>query len=115
MPRTHRLDPADRIRLAELSTRGHDYCEDRDAAEEEFRELRDEFIDLQARLYAEGRRKLLIVLQAMDAGGKDSTIRKICQGVNPQGVVVTQFRKPSAEELSRDFSGESTRPSRPPA
>ncbi len=103
MPDTHRLTPETTVRLADLSTRGRDFCDDRDAAEEEFRNLREEFIELQPRLYAEGKQKLLIVLQAMDAGGKDSTIRKICQGVNPQGVEVSSFKKPSDEELAHDF------------
>jgi len=103
MPDTHRLTPGSSIELTELSTRGRDFCDDRDAAEEEFQSLREEFIALQPRLYAEGKQKLLIVLQAMDAGGKDSTIRKICQGVNPQGVEVSSFKKPSAEELAHDF------------
>ncbi len=103
MPHTHRLTAGTLIRLSKTSTRGRDYCNDRDVAEEEFRELRDRFIDMQAQLYAEGKQKLLIVLQAMDAGGKDSTIRKVCQGVNPQGVKVTPFKKPSSEELAHDF------------
>lgn len=103
MPATHRLIPGKRVRLSELSTRGRDFCRDRDAAEEEFRELRQEFTELQPVLYAEGRRKLLIVLQAIDAGGKDSTIRRICEGVNPQGVQVTSFKKPSTRELRHDF------------
>jgi PPK2 family polyphosphate:nucleotide phosphotransferase len=103
MPNTHRLTPGTTVRLSELSTRGRDFCDDRDAAEEEFQNLREEFIRLQPRLYAEGKQKLLIVLQAMDAGGKDSTIRKICQGVNPQGVEVASFKKPSDDELAHDF------------
>ena len=103
MPGTHRLTPGEPIQVAKLSTRGRDYCDDRDAAEEEFDALLEEFIDWQPKLYAEGRQKLLIVLQAMDAGGKDGTIRKICRGVNPQGVVVTSFKKPSARELAHDF------------
>ncbi|OHD60496.1 MAG: polyphosphate kinase [Spirochaetes bacterium GWF1_49_6] len=59
--------------------------------------------ELQYRLYAEGKRSLLIVLQAMDAGGKDSTIRKVFGILNPQGVHVTSFKAPTAEELSHDF------------
>jgi hypothetical protein len=51
---------------------------------------------LQHRLWAEGRRSLLVVLQAMDAGGKDGTIRKVFTGVNPQGVTVTSFKAPTA-------------------
>lgn len=103
MPSTHRLTAGKHVSLRDLSTRGRDFCEDRDAAEEEFLQLRDEFIEMQRRLYAEGRRKLLIVLQAMDAGGKDSAIKKICEGVNPQGVRVTSFKKPSTLELAHDF------------
>ncbi|RME98855.1 MAG: polyphosphate kinase 2 family protein [Chloroflexi bacterium] len=59
--------------------------------------------ELQNVLYADGGQSLLIVLQAMDAGGKDGTIRKIMSGVNPQGVRVTSFKKPTEEELSHDF------------
>lgn len=103
MPQLHRLTTEHPIQLADISTRGRDYCSDRSAAEAEFRELREQFIDQQVRLYAEGSQQLLIVLQAMDAGGKDSTIRKMCEGVNPQGVRVTSFRKPSSEELAHDF------------
>ena len=65
--------------------------------------MRREFIDLQTRLYAEGQQKLLIVLQAMDAGGKDGTIRKVFRGVNPQGVRVHSFKVPNKEELAHDF------------
>jgi len=103
MPDTHRLKPGQPINLAETSTRGGDFHDDRKAAEEEFEGLRDELIHMQEMLYAEGRRKLLVVLQAMDAGGKDSTIRKVFKGVNPQGVRVTSFKRPSSDELAHDF------------
>jgi PPK2 family polyphosphate:nucleotide phosphotransferase len=59
--------------------------------------------ELQTRLYAEGRRRLLVVLQAMDTGGKDGTIRKVFEKMDPQGLRVASFKKPSAAELSRDF------------
>ena len=58
---------------------------------------------LQHMLYAEGRRALLVVLQGIDAGGKDGTIRHVMSGLNPQGVTVHSFKAPSAEELSHDF------------
>jgi PPK2 family polyphosphate:nucleotide phosphotransferase len=58
---------------------------------------------LQYLLYAEHKRALLIVLQGLDAGGKDGTIRHVMSGVNPQGCRVTSFKKPSAEEASHDF------------
>jgi len=59
--------------------------------------------ELQYLLYAENKQSLLIVLQAMDAGGKDGTIRHVMNGVNPQGCAVTPFKAPSAEELDHDF------------
>lgn len=59
--------------------------------------------ELQNLLYADGRRSLLVVLQALDAGGKDSTIRKVMTGMNPQGVKVTGFKVPTPEELAHDF------------
>ena len=58
---------------------------------------------LQERLYANGTRSLLIVLQGMDTSGKDGTIRHVMSGVNPQGCKVVSFKTPSAEELRHDF------------
>lgn len=103
MPQLHQIQPGQRVDLSTLSTDGRDFCDDRKSAEEEFKNLRDELIELQPRLYAEGKQKLLIVLQALDAGGKDGTIRKVFSGVNPQGVRVVGFRAPSLHELSRDY------------
>ena len=59
--------------------------------------------DLQQRLYVDNRWSVLIVLQAMDAAGKDSLIKHVMSGVNPQGVDVRSFKQPSAEELDHDF------------
>ncbi len=59
--------------------------------------------DLQDRLYAEHKRALLIVLQGIDTGGKDGTIKHVFRGVNPQGVEVTALKVPTEEELSHDF------------
>ena len=99
----HRVSPQTAVHLAELPTRAGSFHDDRPQAEEEFKRLRDELAQLQNVLYAQGTDKLLIVLQAMDAGGKDSTIRKVFRGVNPQGVRVTSFKTPSKEELAHDF------------
>ena len=54
-------------------------------------------------LYAEGKHKVLIVLQAMDTGGKDGTIRHVFEGVNPQGVRVASFKVPTRQELAHDY------------
>jgi len=58
---------------------------------------------LQELLFAEHKRKVLVVLQAMDAGGKDGTIRRVFDSVNPAGVRVTSFKAPTAEELDHDY------------
>lgn len=71
--------------------------------ERESEALVERLAELQGRLWAEGRRSLLLVLQALDAGGKDGTIRKVFTGVNSQGVHVTSFKAPTAEELAHDF------------
>lgn len=59
--------------------------------------------ELQEALYAEGKHRLLVVLQAMDAGGKDGTIRSVFDGLNPQGVRVACFKKPTDAELAHDY------------
>jgi PPK2 family polyphosphate:nucleotide phosphotransferase len=59
--------------------------------------------DLQDRLWAEARRSLLVVLQGMDAAGKDGTIKHVFRGVNPQGTRVASFKVPTPEELAHDF------------
>ena len=59
--------------------------------------------DLQGRLWAEGTRSVLVVLQGLDASGKDGTVRKVFRGMDPQGVRVTPFKAPTAVELAHDF------------
>ena len=65
--------------------------------------LLEELSSLQERLYAEGRRSVLLVLQGLDASGKDGTIRHVFTGVNPQGCSVTSFKAPTLIELAHDF------------
>jgi PPK2 family polyphosphate:nucleotide phosphotransferase len=69
----------------------------------------DKLDDLQRRLYAEDRRSLLVIFQAMDAAGKDSTIRAVMTGVDPAGCQVFSFKQPSKEELDHDFLWRTTR------
>jgi len=103
MPFRHQLEPGKTVRLSDISPNGKDYHDDRERAEREFEKLRLQLVELQRRLYAEGKQKLLVILQAMDAGGKDSTIRKVFEGVNPQGVRVTSFKVPTHKELAHDY------------
>jgi len=65
--------------------------------------LNSELESLQELLYAEGKHKVLIVIQAMDTGGKDGTIRHVFDGVNPQGVKVASFKVPTPEEAAHDY------------
>ena len=70
---------------------------------EHLKQLNSELETLQELLYAEGKHKVLIVLQAMDTGGKDGTIRHVFEGVNPQGVKVASFKTPTKQELAHDY------------
>jgi PPK2 family polyphosphate:nucleotide phosphotransferase len=76
---------------------------DKRATERASAALNLELTELQDRLWAESRRSVLVVLQAIDAGGKDGAIRRVFSGVNPQGCRVTSFKAPSEEELDHDF------------
>jgi len=76
---------------------------DKKDAAEELEALHEELGSLQERLYAEGRRSVLVVLQGLDASGKDGTIRHVFTGVNPQGCRVTSFKAPTPVELAHDF------------
>ena len=69
----------------------------------ELEEQRLRIQDLQGRLYAENKKGLLIVLQAMDTGGKDGAIKHVFSGVNPQGCRVSSFKAPNPEERNHDF------------
>ena len=72
-------------------------------ARRELDKMHREMFKLQYRLFAEGRQALLIVLQAMDAGGKDGTIRDVMHGFNPQGCRVVSFKAPNPVEMRHDF------------
>lgn len=59
--------------------------------------------ELQDRLYAENKEALLIIFQAMDAAGKDGAVKHVMSGMNPQGIIVHNFKQPTSEELSHDY------------
>lgn len=75
----------------------------KDAAKEARNAVRKRIRAFQERLYAEHGQSLLVVVQATDTGGKDSTIRRVFKGVNPQGIRVWSFKQPSQEELDHDY------------
>ena len=101
----HRVDDPAIFRLATCdpdSTGGFD-SDDKHAAKDALKAERKRMRALQERLYAEHGQSLLVVMQATDTGGKDSTIRRVFKGTNPQGVRVWSFKEPSQEELDHDF------------
>jgi len=76
---------------------------DRERAADELTDLRDRLGELQERLWAEGTRSLLVVLQGMDTSGKGGTVGHVVSSMNPAGVDVAAFKKPTDEELAHDF------------
>lgn len=94
---------ANGIRLVEIDPNESEHYAGKKDVKDELALQRERIAELQARLYAERKQSLLIVLQAMDTGGKDGTIRGVFQGVNPQGCQVWSFKAPSTEEREHDF------------
>jgi PPK2 family polyphosphate:nucleotide phosphotransferase len=99
----YRVEPGSRLRLAEVDPDESEHYRRKKDVADALKQQRERIADLQARLYGEKRRSLLIVLQAMDTGGKDGTIKGVFQGVNPQGCQVWSFKAPSNEEADHDF------------
>jgi PPK2 family polyphosphate:nucleotide phosphotransferase len=97
-----RVQPGLRAELTARDTRetfGHDKA----SAKKKRKELVERLNVLQQRLYAEGKRSLLLVLQGLDASGKDGVIRQVFTGVNPQGCRAVSFKAPTSTELAHDF------------
>src|SRR5690349_18205096 len=99
----YRVEPAEEVALADLDPADTGSYDDPSEAREELSGLVDHIADLQARLYAEEQRSVLVVLQGIDAAGKDSTVAHVFRGTNPQGVRVYTFKEPSNEEAAHDF------------
>ena len=97
------VTPGKAAKLAERDPRDDLGLEGKDESKELLEELVDELSLLQNRLWAEGERSILLVLQGLDASGKDGTIRSVFTGVNPQGCHVVSFKAPSSNERAHDF------------
>ncbi|HXF54440.1 MAG TPA: PPK2 family polyphosphate kinase, partial [Hyphomicrobiaceae bacterium] len=98
-----RIEPGAHAHLGERNPADASAFPDRETAAERCAADAMAINELQDRLYAEGRRALLIVLQGVDTAGKDGTIRHVFNATGPLGVTVASFRRPSEEELSHDF------------
>ncbi len=90
------------IALSSISTRAPKEL-DKAATKEKIQQLLEEVRELQNLLYASSTNALLVVIQGMDASGKDGAIRNVFSSVNPQGIYVHSFKVPTAEELAHDF------------
>lgn len=91
-----------KIKLAEIDTRAPRDM-DKAVTKEKTAAILEELDELQNLLYAEGRHSVLVVIQGMDASGKDGLIRNVLGNMNPQGVRVQSFKAPTPEELAHDF------------
>jgi PPK2 family polyphosphate:nucleotide phosphotransferase len=91
-----------KIKLTEIDTRAPESF-DKEKIKEKLPPILAELDDLQNLLYAESKHSILIVIQAMDGGGKDGVIRKVLGNMNPQGVKVESYKAPTPEELAHDF------------
>jgi len=99
---TLRVRPGSRIRL-DRRDHGATYGWDKTAAEPELVKQLERLAGLQDRFWAEAKRSVLVVLQGIDAAGKDGTINKVMEAFNPQGCPVISFKVPSIEELAHDY------------
>ena len=99
----YRALPGSRIDLSAIDPADTGKYENKKQAIHELKQLRKRLIKLQSRFYAWDQRSLLIVLQAMDTGGKDGVIKHVMRGTNPQGVFVTSFKVPTPQEAANDY------------
>jgi PPK2 family polyphosphate:nucleotide phosphotransferase len=97
-----RVDALKRIDLSKLDPAATFGCK-KPAAEEATAQQLERLADLQDRFWAEAKRKVLVILQGIDAAGKDGTIQKVMEAFNPQGCVVAGFKVPTPEESAHDF------------
>src|SRR6187455_1592046 len=108
-PARFKARPGKKLNLKKWSTAIEPVCESRADYKTRLGAQAAELSDLQELLYAHNRYAVLIILQAMDAAGKDGAIRHVMSGVNPQGCQVYSFKHPSPEELEHDFLWRSAR------
>ncbi len=105
----YRVESGKKFRLDDVDPGETRWVQNEDEATDLLKEGVDVLSNLQEKLYAHNRWALLLVFQAMDAAGKDSTIKHVMSGVNPQGVQVASFKQPSQEELDHDYLWRTTK------
>lgn len=103
LPARYRITKGKKFRLKDIDPGDTADFKSKEAANQQLEEGVATLCALQEKLYAQSEWSLLLVFQAMDAAGKDATIKHVLSGVNPQGCEVTSFKAPSEKELSHDF------------
>ncbi len=103
LPGRYRIERGEKFRLKDVDPGDTGDIESKEAAAQLLEEGVTTLCELQEKLYAQAEWSLLLVFQAMDAAGKDATIKHVLSGVNPQGCKVNSFKAPSDKELSHDF------------
>lgn len=99
----YRVKPNKKVDLEKFSTKKDDSYSKKEVKEEIIPQNLEKMFEFQEKLYAENKRGILVVLQAMDAAGKDSLVKKVFTALNPAGCKVTSFKQPSTEELDHDY------------
>jgi PPK2 family polyphosphate:nucleotide phosphotransferase len=99
----YRIDKGAKFHLKDIDPGDKGHVKSQDEADELLAQSVKLMSDLQVKLYAQERWSLLLIFQAMDAAGKDGTIKHVMSGINPQGCQVTSFKAPSSLDLSHDF------------
>lgn len=99
----YRYNGKGKFSLSEHSTKNTDMYSNKNQAREKMQENLDSLMKLQDKLYADNSYAILLIIQAMDAAGKDGIVKHVMSGLNPQGTQVFSFKQPSSEELDHDY------------
>jgi PPK2 family polyphosphate:nucleotide phosphotransferase len=105
----YRINNGKKFRLKDFDPASTGHFRSKEHAQELLDQGKAELADLQDKLYAQNRWAVLVILQAMDAAGKDGVIEHVMSGVNPQGCQVFSFKAPSSDDLSHDFMWRTTK------
>lgn len=97
------IDGSGKFSIGHTKTKIKDFYEDKEDYETSLADMNNQMDELQSMMYAHNRYGLLVIFQAMDAAGKDGTLKAVFSGVNPQGLSVYSFKRPTEIELEHDF------------
>ncbi len=100
----YKVKPGSKVKIGDINASDKFLFDgDKDSSQEAFQEQLLQMKDLQNKLYSQGTKKLIVIMQAMDAGGKDGCVKNVFSSVDPLGIHVEAFKRPTEEELAHDF------------